>query len=149
MKYPIRSCIVAITLFFSASIVAFADKDTPIQVSQLPATAQNILSTHFKTLSVALAKMESDLFSKSYDIIFTNGDKIEFDSAGNWTDIKCKASIVPTALVPTQIVSYINANYPGNNVLEIEREKKEIEVKLTNGLELTFNAKYQLIEIDD
>lgn len=149
MKSHLRACVVTLTLIFSMSIVAFADKDVPIQVSELPASAQYTLSTYFGGLSIALAKMESDLFSKSYDIIFTNGDKIEFDSSGNWTDIKCKATKVPSALVPKQILSYINTNYPGNNILEIEREKKEIEVKLSNGLELTFNAKFQLIEIDN
>ena len=26
-----------------------------------------------------MAKMETDWFDKSYDVIFTNGDKLEFD----------------------------------------------------------------------
>ena len=31
------------------------------------------LSTYFKSSKVALAKQETDLFSKSYDVIFTTG----------------------------------------------------------------------------
>ena len=66
---------------FTMSSVALADNDKPIQVGQLPTKAQTFLTTYFKSHKVALAKQESDLFYKTYDVIFTNGEKVEFDTA--------------------------------------------------------------------
>ena len=70
--------------------IAFADNDRPIQIGQLPTKAQTFLSTYFKSSKVALAKQETDLFSKSYDVIFTTGEKVEFDKSGDWTEVSCK-----------------------------------------------------------
>ena len=47
--------------------------------------------------------METDWFDKSYDVIFTNGDKLEFDKKGVWTEVNCKYSAVPVAVVPDAI----------------------------------------------
>lgn len=60
---------------FTVSTVAMADNEKPIQVGQLPNKAQTFITTYFKGKKVALAKQDSDLFSKSYDVIFTNGEK--------------------------------------------------------------------------
>ena len=87
---------------FTVSTVAMADNEKPIQVGQLPTKAQTFITTYFKGHKVALAKLDSDLFSKSYDVIFTNGEKIEFDKSGDWTEVKCKSG-VPTQIVPSAI----------------------------------------------
>lgn len=39
--------------------------------------------------------------------------------------------------------------YPGAAVIKIERDKQEVEVKLNNGMELTFDRSHNLIGIDD
>ena len=53
--------------------MVMADNDKPIQVNQLPAKAQTFLNTYFKDHKVALAKQETELFYKSYDVVFTDG----------------------------------------------------------------------------
>ena len=148
MKKPLTKTLAALAVLLMASIVAFADTDKPIEVSQLPTAAQQTLKTYFADRKVALAKVESDLFDKNYDVIFTNGDKMEFNSKGEWTEVQCKQSQVPAALVPSQISSYVKSNYPGQKIIEIEKESKEYEVKLGNGIELTFDKKFRLTDID-
>lgn len=128
---------------------AYADYDKPIAVSQLPATAQQVIKTNFADRKVAMAKMETGVFEKSYDVIFTNGEKIEFDRNGNWTDISCKLTAVPTVLIPAAINTYVKANYADCRVLEIEKDRGQYEIKLSNGLEITFDKKFQVIDIDD
>ena len=71
--------IAALLCLFVVSVSAVASNDKPIEVSQLPQAAQQILKKDFGKMKVALAKMESGLFDTSYDIIFTNGDKVEFE----------------------------------------------------------------------
>ena len=73
---------------FTLQTVARADDDKPIQVTQMPQPAQQFIKQHFADSKVALAKMESDFFYKSYEVIFTNGDKVEFDNKVNWEEVK-------------------------------------------------------------
>ena len=72
-----------------------------------------------------MAKMETDWFDKSYDVIFTNGDKLEFDKKGVWTEVNCKYSAVPVAVVPEAIKKYVATNYPDAKMLKIERDNHE------------------------
>ena len=129
--------------------MAWADNDKPIQIGQLPTKAQTFITTYFKEHKVALAKMESGLFYKSYDVIFTNGEKLEFDKSGDWTEIQCKASEVPVQAIPAEIHSYVTSTYPDAKILQIERDGKEYEIKLSNHWEITFDYKFRVIDIDD
>lgn len=134
---------------FALQTVAMADNDKPIQVSQMPQQAQIFVKKHFANNKVALAKMENDFFNKSYEVIFTDGNKVEFDKKGNWTEIDCKHGVVPAAAIPPSIQKYVNTHYSGAKILKIERDKKEYEVKLSNRLELKFDSKFNLTHIDN
>ena len=69
------------------SVTVWAGNDKPIQISQMPQAAQQFIQKHFANQSVAVAKMESELLDKNYDVIFTNGDKVEFNKKGQWTKV--------------------------------------------------------------
>lgn len=148
MKTFIKKSIMALICLVAFQTTAMADNDKPISVAQLPATAQQIINTHFSGKKVALAKVESGLLDKSYDVIFTTGEKIEFDRNGNWTEIDCKRSTVPAKLVPSQITGYVNSNYSGNKILKIEKDRNEYEINLSNGVEIKFNKNFMVIDID-
>lgn len=148
MNTYIKKNIMALMCLLAFSATAMADNDKPISVTQLPATAQQIIKTHFGDMKVALAKLENELFDKSYDVIFTTGEKIEFDRNGNWKEIDCKLSEVPADLIPTPIANYVNTNYSGNRILKIEKDRGQYEIKLSNGIEIEFNRNFVVIDID-
>ena len=134
---------------FTLQTIARADDDKPIQVSQMPQKAQQFIKQHFAGSNIAMAKVESDFLQKSYDVIFTDGNKVEFDKKGNWTEVNCKFSVVPQGIPPPPIQKYTATNYPQAKVLKIERDKTDYEVKLSNGWELKFDSKFNLIDIDN
>ncbi len=143
-----RILMIAICCMMSFNIVANAGNDKPINVNELPAKAQTLLTKHFKGQKVMLATIESGVVSRSYDVVLRNGTKLEFDKKGNLTEIDCKQGIVPNQLIPQPIKNYLKENYRGEAVRKIELNKKEYEVELTNGIDLTFNKHFQLIDID-
>ncbi len=51
-------------------------------------------------------------------------------------------------LIPLSIKNYLQNNYPWQSVKKLEIKKKEYEVELSNGIDLTFNKHFQLIDID-
>ena len=148
MKRIMRIVMIAICCMMSFNIVANAGNDKPVNVNELPAKAQTLLSKHFKGQKVMLATIESGVVSRSYDVVLRNGTKLEFDKKGNLTEIDCKQGIVPSQLIPQPIKNYLKENYRGEAVRKIKLNKKEYEVELTNGIDLTFNKHFQLIDID-
>ena len=82
-------------------------------------------------------------------VIFTDGNKVEFDKKGNWTEVNCKFSVVPQGIIPAPIQKYVTTNYADAKILKIERDKADYEVKLSNGWELKFDSKFNLIDIDN
>lgn len=148
MKRILRILMIAICCMVSCNMVANAGNDKPISVNALPAKAQTLLSQHFNGQKVMLATIETGVINKTYDVVLQNGTKLEFDKKGNLTEIDCKQAIVPDQLIPQAIKNYLMANYAGQSVKKIEMNKNEYEVELANGLDLTFNKHFQLIDID-
>ena len=134
---------------FVMNLAVFADNDKPIQVNQMPKSAQEFVKTHFSNQSVAVAKMETDFLDKTYDVIFTNGDKVEFDKKGKWTKVDCEHTQVPVEIIPVAIQQYVGKNYPDAKVVKIEKtDRKGYDVDLSNGFDLEFDRKMRVVEID-
>ena len=141
-----------IALFF-ASVMAFAGvasaDDKPITFEQLPAKAQQFIKTNFPQEKIAFTSLDKDIFGDTYDVLFASGTKLEFTDKGEWKEIKCKYSTVDEKFIPEQIRNYVTDTYPRTNYVKIEKGKNGYEVELTNGLELTFDRNFVLIDIDD
>ena len=134
---------------FAFNFVALAGNDKPIQVSEMPKAAQLFIKNHFADLSVAMAKVETDFLDKNYDVVFTNGNKVEFDKKGNWTNVDCEHTQVPVAILPEAIRQYVAKNYPDAKVLKIEvTDRKGYDVELSNGFELEFDKRMNVIDVD-
>ena len=135
---------------FIMNVSVWAGNDKPIQVTELPKSAQSFIKNHFADQSVAVAKVETDFMDKSYDVIFTNGDKVEFDKKGKWTKVDCKHGQVPQGIIPMPIQKYIAKNYPDAKVIKIElTDRKGYEVDLNNGLDIEFDKRMNAKDIDN
>lgn len=136
------SCLMA--LHFGAQ----AGEDKIIPITQLPSTSQHCLKQYFANEKVAYAKVDEDWFDQDYKVIFTNGNKIEFDKKGAWKEVDCKYNQLPDGIVPKAIVDYVTSHYPDAKMLKIERDDRHYEIKLDNRLELKFDRQFRLTEID-
>lgn len=149
MKRLFKRSLTLLIFVFAVCLCANAGNGKVISQDKLPAMAKQTIKKSFTHKKVALVKMESSLTGKSYDVIFTDGDKIEFDRNGYWTEIVCNSSQVPTQLVPSAIRNYVKKNYHSVKIKEIEKDRSEYEVKLSNRLEITFDKNFNVIDIDD
>lgn len=131
------------------SVTTWAGNDKPIQISQMPQAAQQFIKKHFSNQSVAVAKVETELLDKNYDVIFTNGDKVEFNKKGQWTNIDCKHTQVPVEVIPMAIQKYVSQQFPNAKVVKIEiTDRKGYEVDLSNGFDIEFDKKMNVIDLD-
>ena len=143
-----KKIFLAIACVFTLTANACADSYRPINREQLPEKAQTFLSTYFPEAKISLVRKEIDVMELNYDVLFTDGSKVEFDNKGNWTEVDCLNRSLPTGIVPEAITKVVSTHYPDVKVTKIERDHSEIDVQLSNRVELTFNKNLQLIDID-
>lgn len=137
--------LLVVTLFAG---VAFADNDRAVDFNELPQKAQKFIQTNFPNYELSYAKKDVDFFYSEYEVMLVDGTKIEFSGDGDWKDVECRKNAVPTAIVPKQISEYVAKKYPDVKILKIDREEN-YDIELSNRLELTFDKKFRLIDIDD
>lgn len=125
------------------------NNDRPINYEELPAEAKSFISTHFGSEEISHIVLDKDIVCSDYTVAFRSGTKLEFDGGGDWTEVDCGRTSVPKALIPQQIADYVKTNYPDRAITELKREHGNTDIKLDSGLELTFNSRYRIVDVDD
>lgn len=149
MKKSIRNWLVALLGIVALQSAIKAAPLSPVNVRQLPAEAQKTINTYFRNQHITLTKTERTLLRQSYDVVFTNGDKLEFDRYGHWTEINSPQAEVPDGLMPAAIVRFVRTHWPQAKIRKIEKERTGYEVKLSNGIEIRFDRHLRAVDIDD
>ena len=143
-----RRILVALISLMAIGCISKAD-DRPFKFEKLPAAAKQFVKTHFADNTVVFVTKDDDLIAPDYEVILNDGTLLQFSNSGELEKIESFKTGVPNNLIPEQIREYVNANYPGVTYREYEIDRGKYEVKLSNGIELTFNSAFTLIEIDD
>lgn len=124
-------------------------QDKIVTFNQLPTKGQNFISKYFQKGQVSTVILDNDYISKDYDVVLTNGTKIEFDGKGNWKEVDGKRNAIPTTFIPQSILNYVNKSFPNTKIIKIEKNRFSYDVELTNGLDLEFDSKGNFVRIDD
>ncbi len=140
LKYALYT-VLAVTLFAAWGCSDDDDdKDVPVEESQLPAKAQAFIKTYFGDDGIVRVNKETDNKDISYDVWLKSDTRVEFDAAGEWTDVEVPiGKSVPQGFYPQAIDNYLLENYPGVAVREISLEPTYYEVDLFNSAELVFD----------
>lgn len=129
---------------------AFAGDVITQDANQLPLAARNFINRYFTNPQISHIKIERKMLgAKSYEVLLTDRTEIDFDSNGNWTDVDCKKSAVPEALVPVAVREYVKTNFPREIITQIERGRNRVEVELSNDYTLKFNSQGKYLSMDD
>ncbi|MCQ2285868.1 MAG: PepSY-like domain-containing protein [Bacteroidales bacterium] len=140
-----KKIILILTCIFIFSLTAFCDNERPIKKGDLPQNAQTFISQHFKKEILAYCLAEG----KEFKVYFSNGNKVEFDKNGEWTEVKCKVGNVPSDIVPDAIKNHIKSTFGNQKIVKIEKNKNGYDVELTNDLDILFDCSGQFIRVDD
>jgi hypothetical protein len=118
--------------------------------SDIPPAVKNYVAINFPSAKIINIERDHEAHGIAYDITLDNGVEIDFNSRNQWESIDCEhASIsVPINLLPKSIGEYIQSTYPGEKVIEVERDAYGYELKLTNRLELIFDKNGEFMRID-
>lgn len=113
-------------------------------IKVLPTQAQTVIKDNFSNLNLGQIKIEND----EYEVQFTNGTKVEFTKSGQLKEVSpAMGDSVPDALLPAPVKTYLQTNYAGQRVIKYE-SGRNIEVKVSSGLELKFDRQGKFLRID-
>lgn len=134
----------------AVTIAVNIESEKPVALGTLPEGVKDFLGEHYAGEQPALAIRKFEDLKTEYELTFIDGTKLEFDSKGEWKEVKSHVRTVPEALVPPMIREYLDRNFPGVAVMEISRDRKEFETGLSNRVELTFDSRtFMLTDFDD
>ena len=127
-----------------------AKADTPINPADLPQAARTFITATFPNDPIVLAERDKDLLRTDYSVELQSGTEIDFDAKGDWEDVSCKhvAGGVPASVIPQKVKEYVAANYPGQSIVEISRDKRKIEVELSSDIDLEFDINGRFLRVD-
>lgn len=118
-------------------------------VDSLPDKAKMMISNYFDS-AVSLVKVEKSTFGqKEYEVILTDGTQISFNHSGEWDEIDTPNNIaVPSAIIPTNIKSFVAEKHSGAIIVGLDKSKKGYSVELSNGNEIEFNQDGGFLKYD-
>lgn len=108
----------------------------------------NAVETENGTLYTSILEKTDDQLRAT--IILPSRVKIEFDRNGQWREIECliDGAALPEnilGLLPAPIVQYVQRNYAGIGIHEIERKSYGYKVELVNDKELLFDRNGEVL----
>lgn len=127
---------------------AFAGDDRTISFDKLPEKAQQFVKQHFGDKAVSSVTHDADWLDGDYAVRLADGTEISFRSNGEWEEVECKGSQVPSAIVPAKIAAYVNGKYPDVRIEEIDRDMRGYDIELSNDVKLKFDRKGGFIGVD-
>jgi len=136
--------LVAIVLGFAISATA----QKKIEVSELPKPAISFLEQYFKKEPVDLVKKDAEHGEKGYEVKLKNGTEIEFFKDGKIREVDGSDRPIPTGYIPASITNYVAKHYPNEKITHIDYGHKDIDVDLTNKIDLEFNTDGSFLKVN-
>lgn len=125
-----------------------------VDFNQLPKEAKDFVHKHFKDGTVVLCEKEFD--DNTYEVEFSDGTDIEFDSQGNWTEIDAgHHRILPEKVVRKLLPDKARRELENRKVIaQVESVKRyqggyKVEIKNARYDDFRFARDGKLISVSD
>lgn len=138
------------TLFLALcmlSITACADEKKVITFDALPQAAKATITQFVNTEDILLVTQEGYGRWADYEVRTTDQSDWEFDAKGTLENVEIKTG-VPDALIPEIVLHQVRSSYPNAIIIEYNIDRHDQEVKLNNGIELTFSLSGKLLKTE-
>lgn len=136
-----KKILLLLTCILSVAVISC---EKQITIDKLPQKAKLFLNNYF--LDSPVLSIEKS--GSSYDVILTDGTNLEFNKSGDWTEVDCQTRPIPVGIVPSSIQTYVLTNFPESFITKIKKERKNYDIELNSGLELTFDQNGNFLHAD-
>ena len=141
--------IAVMCLGMPSTMIASADNNaTGIEANDNHPKITEFVAKYFPQATV-LSVIRDD---HEWEVMLSDYTKIDFTLNYEWKKVDCEHSttytVVPAELVPAQISTYVSTSFPNQSIVKIDKDRRDWEIELGNDLELKFDKKFNLIEMD-
>ncbi|PXY43801.1 PepSY-like domain-containing protein [Flavobacterium hydrophilum] len=141
-----KTKIFTVALLLGLAISTNAQKK--IEVTELPKPAQEFLKKHFSNTSIDIVKKDAEHGEKGYEVKLKDGTEVEFWKDGSYREVDGDGKPIPTAFIPKSVKDYVAKNYPNEKITHIDYGHKDLDVDLTNKIDLEFTKEGKFIKGD-
>ncbi|MEO8535244.1 MAG: PepSY-like domain-containing protein [Flavobacterium sp.] len=134
---------------FAALLLGFAisaSAQKKIQITELPKASQDFLKKHFSNTTVDVVKKDAEHGEKGYEVKLKDGTEVEFWKDGSYREVDGGEKPIPTAFIPAAVKEYVAKNYPNEKITHIDYGHKDLDVDLTNKIDLEFTKEGKFIK---
>lgn len=142
-------------LFLTGMVIIFCVTTICAQADtgKLPQASRDFLKKHFSAEEVAKVERNDSWYNfdkeEMYEVRLGNGIKLDFNKAGEVTEIDSKeGSIIPPEALPQAIRLYLNQNGINTPVVSWEKEGDGHEIQLADGREFEFDNNGKFLKED-
>ena len=140
-------------IVYLALFIGFALTNTSCNSDKKAQVINTFVKTYFPDAEV-IANIKDGL---DCDVTLSDYTQIGFDGNlfGNleWDEVDCRHASLPTAvpvaLVPVEITNYVNRIEGGQSITKIAKDNNGWDIELSNGLEIEFDKRFNVVDFDD
>jgi len=136
--------IIAATLLLGFSITATAQKK--IELKELPKTSQDFLQQYFSNTTIDVVKKDAEHGEKGYEVKLKDGTEVEFWKDGSYREVDGHDKPIPTGFLPQWLNDYVTQHHPYEKVTHIDYGHKDVDVDLTNNIDLEFTKDGKILK---
>lgn len=137
-----RILIVVLLLGFVISTKA----QKKIETTELPKPAQEFLQKYFSNTSIDTAQKDAEHGEKGYEVKLKDGTEVEFWKDGSYREVDGDDKPIPTEFIPASVKDYVAKNYPNEKITHIDYGHKDLDVDLTNDIDLEFTKEGKILK---
>ena len=140
-------------IVYLALFIGFALTNTSCNGDKKAQAINAFVKTYFPDTEV-IANIKDGL---DCDVTLSDYTQIGFD--GNlfgkleWDEVDCShaalSTTVPAALVPVEIANYVTRIHGSQTITKISKDRRGWDIKLSNGIEIEFDKRFNVIDFDD
>ena len=140
-------------IVYLALFSGFALTNTSCNSDKKAQVINTFVKTYFPNAEV-IANIKDGL-----DCELTLSDYTQIGFDGNlfgkleWDEVDCRHASLPTAvpvaLVPVEITNYVNRIEGGQSITKIAKDNNGWDIELSNGLEIEFDKRFNVVDFDD
>lgn len=125
-----------------------ANAQKKIEISELPKKSQEFLKKYFSNNSIEVVKKDAEHGEKGYEVKFKDGTEVEFWKDGSYREVDGDDKPIPTGFIPVAVKNYVAKHYPNEKITHIDYGHKDLDVDLTNNIDLEFTKEGKFLKGD-
>lgn len=145
----VRKLLAFFPILLGVWMLSSCDDEKKIDFGDLPSEARSFIENYFPSADILSIVQEKEDGRKEYQVKLSDGTDMEFDEDGEWTNIECYFSPLPTGILPANVITKVEELHPEVYINGVEKELGGYVVEVTDAggidWDMRFNAQFEYV----